>query len=84
MTSRNHSYCSCDKATLAACRPTGGGLELRITGELTQPYRVQVSTNLEASGWGNWQSSTQTHPVETFLDPLSTNVAQRFYRVVSP
>src|SRR6185503_19042147 len=80
---RSGSYA---EACLQVTGPPGtNGLELRISGEIGRPYRLQAS--LEADGT-NWQDLLLfTNPIDpdtVVTDPRASRFSRRFYRVVSP
>ena len=71
---------------LEALGPPGpNGFEMRITGEIGRPYRVQAST--EPSG-DNWQDlllfTNPTEPETLFTDTRASKFPRRYYRVVTP
>jgi hypothetical protein len=61
---------------------SSNAVDLTISGEVGQAYRLQISSNL--TDWSNYWSFTNTAPTMDFIDPVSTTTPQRYYRVVSP
>ena len=64
----------------------GTGFTATVTLTLGQSYRVQATTNLGGNPipWVNLTNFTAGTTNFTFLDRAATNLAARFYRVVSP
>ena len=73
-----------------ACLQLGGppgtnGLELRISGEIGRPYRLQASPDADGTNWQDLLLFTNPMDTETVVtDPRASRFSRRFYRVVSP
>jgi hypothetical protein len=61
---------------------TEKGATMTVSGEIGRRYRVQSSRDI--STWTDIGAFTNRAPMMDFVDPLTTEVAQRFYRVISP
>ena len=61
-----------------------GGFELAIVGGIGNVYKLQAATNLNAVGWIDLVSFTNTQPATSLIDTAAMSFPQRFYRLVSP
>jgi hypothetical protein len=62
--------------------PGSNSIDLRISCEIGQGYRVQTSPDLV--NWSNHLSFTSSSPFYEFADPVNPATPSLFYRVVSP
>jgi len=74
------------KACLQLAGPPGtNGLELRISGEIGRPYRLQASPEADGTNWQDLLLFTNPIDPDTVVtDPRANRFSRRFYRVVSP
>jgi len=60
------------------------GFSMDVAVSAGQGYQVQAATNLPTTNWVNFTNFTATSTNFAFTDRTATNLARRFYRVVSP
>jgi hypothetical protein len=63
---------------------TDPGFKLSVIAQPSYTYRVQISTNLEATSWSNVFTFTSTQAVTSFIDTNAMNSPFGFYRVTTP
>lgn len=70
--------------TLAIQRQAGeAAVMITVSGD-PGIYRLQTTTNLAASEWSDWMTITNPVASVTFLDNTTSNLQQRYYRLVEP